>query len=155
MDEAFEMPESGWSAWAKRHAAPIRVLSFVAGAIAVGYLWAVLFGDGVKGLQSSAQLDNSSTFPNANAAWCGSIALLGASLLAAAKDSESFGIPRAPAQSLDGRNSCGWCRTIRAQPPLYLGSARGADPIRSKRQRGDAEMHWASGWDPGSLSGGL
>ena len=85
MDEAFEMPESGWSAWAKRHAAPIRVLSFVAGAIAVGYLWAVLFGDGVKGLQSSAQLDNSSTFPNANAAWCGSIALLGASLLAAAK----------------------------------------------------------------------
>jgi hypothetical protein len=85
MDEPFEMPDTKLSAWAKRNAAPIRVVSFIAGAVAVGYLWAVLFGDGIKGLQSASQLDNSSTFPNANAAWCGSIALLVASLLAAAK----------------------------------------------------------------------
>jgi hypothetical protein len=83
MDESLEMPDTRWSAWAKRHAAPVRIVSFIAGAVAVGYLWAVLFGDGIKGLQSAAQLNNSSTFPNANAAWCGSIALLAASLIAA------------------------------------------------------------------------
>jgi hypothetical protein len=84
VDEPFEMPDTKWSAWAKRHAAPVRVVSFMAGAVAVGYLWAVLFGDGVKGLQDSAQLDNSSTFPDANAAWIAAIGLLSASLLAVA-----------------------------------------------------------------------
>jgi hypothetical protein len=83
--EPYEMPESGWYAWAKRHAVPVRIVSFIAGAMAVGYFWAVVFGDGIKGLQSSAQLTNSSTFPNANAAWCGAIALLVVSWIAALK----------------------------------------------------------------------
>jgi hypothetical protein len=45
----------------------------------------VLFGGGIKGLQSVSQLDNSSTYPNANAAWIGAIALPSTSLLAAGK----------------------------------------------------------------------
>jgi hypothetical protein len=85
VSESFTMPDTKLSAWAKRHAVPIRVVSFVAGSIAVGYLWAVLFGGGIKGLQSVSQLDNSSTYPNANAAWIGAIALLSTSLLAAGK----------------------------------------------------------------------
>jgi hypothetical protein len=92
--EPFEMPDTRWSAWAKRHAAAVRIVSFITAAAAVGYFWAVLFGDGIKGLQSSAQLLNSSTFPNANAAWCGGIALLTASLLAALTTVRNMRPPR-------------------------------------------------------------
>lgn len=86
MDEPFEpLPDTRLVAWAKRHAAPIRVVSFITGAIAAGYLWAVLLGDGVRGLQSTAQLDNSSTYPDANVAWIAALGLLSASWVAAVK----------------------------------------------------------------------
>lgn len=37
--------------------------------VAAGYLWAVIFGDGIHGLKSVSALNNSNSFPDANAAF--------------------------------------------------------------------------------------
>ena len=93
------MPDTKWSAWAKRHAVPVRAVSFVVASVAIGYVWAATFGDGVHGLQDTAQLDHSSSFPDANVALIAALILfLGASVLA----SGMTGNWESPARSSDG-----------------------------------------------------
>lgn len=64
----------------RRYPRSVAGVSILVGAIGVGYLWAALFGDGLHGGKTGAALDNSDTYPNANAAILGVIVLLLASL---------------------------------------------------------------------------
>jgi hypothetical protein len=54
-------------------------VSVLIGAVGAGYIWAVVCGDGLHGLEGTAALDQSGNFPNANAALIAAIALYGAS----------------------------------------------------------------------------
>ena len=54
--------------WTHRHPTAILGMSVLTGAAGTGYLWAVVFGDGLHGLLGSAQLDRATTYPDANAA---------------------------------------------------------------------------------------
>jgi hypothetical protein len=49
----------------------LRACCLVSGSLAAGYLWAVLFGDGIHGLTSGATLDHrpNADLPNANVAF--------------------------------------------------------------------------------------
>jgi hypothetical protein len=51
------------------HSRGVRIFLAVAGAVAAGYLWAVVFGDGVRGMKSVPSLDETDSFPDANAAF--------------------------------------------------------------------------------------
>jgi hypothetical protein len=53
-------------------------ISVLIGAVGAAYMWAVQFGDGLHGLESTSALDQSGNFPNANAALIGAIGLYGA-----------------------------------------------------------------------------
>jgi hypothetical protein len=64
----------------RRYRGSMAGVSILIGAVGVGYLWAALFGDGLRGGKTGAALDNSSTYPNANAAILGVGVLLVASL---------------------------------------------------------------------------
>jgi hypothetical protein len=87
------MPDTKWSAWLKRHAALVRVVSFTAGSVAAGYLWAALFGDGVRGTQDTSQLDQSSSYPNANIVFIAAGAVLLVAFLLAAKSTDNWESP--------------------------------------------------------------
>jgi hypothetical protein len=66
------------------HPRRVRLLSAIVGAVAAGYLWAVLFGDGVHGLRSGPQLDDAGAFPDANVAFLVAVACYLGSLWLAA-----------------------------------------------------------------------
>jgi hypothetical protein len=93
VEEPFRMPDTKWSAWLRRYAGPVRFVSFIVGSVAAGYLWAVVFGDGVPGLQDSAQLDQSSSYPNADVGFIAADALLLIAFLLAAKSVDNWQSP--------------------------------------------------------------
>jgi hypothetical protein len=64
----------------RRYPRFLGALSLAIGGVGVGYLWAALFGDGLHGGKTGEALDNSNTYPNANAAILGVVVLLLASL---------------------------------------------------------------------------
>jgi hypothetical protein len=49
----------------------------LAGAVGAGYSWAAIFGDGIRGGRTGPALDNAPSYPNADAAAVGAIALVG------------------------------------------------------------------------------
>jgi hypothetical protein len=66
------------------HTRVVATLCAIAGTLAAGYLWAVVFGDGIPGLKGVAALNNSDSYPNANAAFLVALALYVASPVVAA-----------------------------------------------------------------------
>jgi hypothetical protein len=76
----FLRPLDALDALGRRYPRFLGALSLAIGGVAVGYLWAELFGDGLRGGKTGEALDNSNTYPNANAAILGVIVLLFASL---------------------------------------------------------------------------
>jgi hypothetical protein len=74
----------GPGSWLMRHRRLVQAVCFVAAILASAYLWAVVFGDGIPGLKGVAELDRSSSYPDADAVLVGAVALWCiASLLAA------------------------------------------------------------------------
>ena len=62
----------------------VAILCAIVGTLAAGYLWAVVFGDGVPGLKGAAALNSSNSYPDAGAAFIAALVLYVASPVLAA-----------------------------------------------------------------------
>jgi hypothetical protein len=73
-------PQDALDAAGRRYPWLVAGLSTLIGGAGVGYVWAALFGDGLHGTKTGAALDNSNSYPDANAALLGAAALVVVSL---------------------------------------------------------------------------
>ena len=58
-----------------RHPRVVSWIFFGVGSVGFGYLWAVVFGHGLHGMESSSQMDRTGEWPNADIAFIAALAL--------------------------------------------------------------------------------